>query len=64
MRSRNALPERVPTTHLAVIERGMVVSYCEVYRLDDIAQIESVATVPEYRRRGLRARGGALERSS
>ncbi len=42
----------VPTTHLAVIERGMVVSYCEVYRIDDIAQIESVATVPEYRRRG------------
>jgi|GEM_PF-440264 len=42
----------VPTTHLAVIENGMVVSYCEVYRLDDIAQIESVATVPEHRGRG------------
>jgi ribosomal protein S18 acetylase RimI-like enzyme len=43
---------RVPTTHLAVIADGMVVSYCEVYRIDDIAQIESVATVPEHRRRG------------
>jgi ribosomal protein S18 acetylase RimI-like enzyme len=42
----------VPTTHLAVIDGGMVVSYCEIYRLDDIAQIESVATVPEHRRRG------------
>lgn len=42
----------VPTTHLAVIERGMVVSYCEIYRIDDVAQIESVATVPEYRGRG------------
>jgi ribosomal protein S18 acetylase RimI-like enzyme len=42
----------VPTTHLAVIEDGMVVSYCEVYRIDDIAQIESVATVPDHRRRG------------
>ena len=53
----------VPTTHLAVIERGMVVSYCEVYRIDDIAQIESVATVPEYRRRDMRARS-SLVRSS
>jgi ribosomal protein S18 acetylase RimI-like enzyme len=43
---------RVPTTHLAVIDDRMVVSYCEVYRLDDIAQIESVATVPDHRRRG------------
>ena len=42
----------LPTTHLAVIEDGMVVSYCEVYRIDDIAQIESVATVPDHRRRG------------
>lgn len=42
----------VPTTHLAVIEDGMVVSYCEVYRIDDVAQIESVATVPEHRERG------------
>lgn len=42
----------VPTTHLAVIEDGMVVSYCEVYRIDDIAQIESVATVADHRRRG------------
>jgi ribosomal protein S18 acetylase RimI-like enzyme len=42
----------VPTTHLAVIVEGVVVSYCEVYRIDDIAQIESVATVPEHRRRG------------
>jgi ribosomal protein S18 acetylase RimI-like enzyme len=42
----------VPTTHLAVIDQGMVVSYCEVYRIDDIAQIESVATVPDHRRRG------------
>jgi ribosomal protein S18 acetylase RimI-like enzyme len=42
----------VPTTHLAVNDGGMVVSYCEIYRIDDIAQIESVATVPEYRGRG------------
>lgn len=42
----------VPTTHLAVVDGGMVVSYCEVYRIDDIAQIESVATVPDHRRRG------------
>jgi len=42
----------VPTTHLAVVEGAMVVSYCEVYRIDDIAQIESVATVPEFRGRG------------
>ena len=42
----------VPTTHLGVIDAGMVVSYCEIYSVDDIAQIESVATVPEHRRRG------------
>jgi ribosomal protein S18 acetylase RimI-like enzyme len=42
----------VPTTHLAIVDHGMVVSYCEVYRIDDIAQIESVATVPDHRRRG------------
>jgi predicted GNAT family acetyltransferase len=42
----------VPTTHLAVVEAASVVSYCEIYRLDDIAQIESVATVPEHRHRG------------
>ncbi len=42
----------IPTTHLAVIDGGAVVSYCEVYRIDDVAQIESVATVPEHRRRG------------
>jgi ribosomal protein S18 acetylase RimI-like enzyme len=43
---------RVPTTHLAAMDGGMVVSYCEVYWMDDIAQIESVATVPDHRRRG------------
>ena len=53
----------VPTTHLAVIVEGMVVSYCEVYRIDDIAQIESVATVPEHRRRGY-ARAVSRGRSS
>ena len=42
----------VPTMHLAVIDNGMVVSYCEIYMIDDIAQIESVATVPDHRRRG------------
>jgi ribosomal protein S18 acetylase RimI-like enzyme len=42
----------VPTTHLAVLESGLVVSYCEVYCIDDVAQIESVATVPEHRGRG------------
>ena len=42
----------VPTTHLGVIVDGQVVAYCEVYRIDDIAQIESVATVPEHRGRG------------
>jgi ribosomal protein S18 acetylase RimI-like enzyme len=42
----------VPTTHLAAMDAGMVVSYCEVYWMDDIAQIESVATVPDHRRRG------------
>jgi GNAT superfamily N-acetyltransferase len=42
----------VPTTHLAVIEHGMVVSYCEVYWIDDVAQIESVATVLEHRGHG------------
>ena len=31
---------------------GLVVSYCEVYELDDVAQIEAVATVPTHRRRG------------
>jgi ribosomal protein S18 acetylase RimI-like enzyme len=30
----------------------MVVSYCEVYAIDDVAQIESVATVPDHRRLG------------
>lgn len=43
----------VPTTHLAVIEDGRVVAYCDLFELDDgVAQIESVATLPEYRRRG------------
>lgn len=42
----------VPTTRLAIVDEGLVVSYCEVYEIDDIAQIESVATVPAHRRRG------------
>jgi ribosomal protein S18 acetylase RimI-like enzyme len=43
----------LPTTHLAVLDDGKVVSYCEVYELDaDVAQIESVATLPAYRRHG------------
>jgi ribosomal protein S18 acetylase RimI-like enzyme len=43
----------VPTTHLAVLENGGVVAYCEVFDLDaDVAQIESVATLPAYRGRG------------
>ena len=43
---------RVPTTHLAAFDGAAVVSYCEVYGIDDVAQIESVATVPGHRRRG------------
>jgi GNAT superfamily N-acetyltransferase len=44
----------VPTTHLAILEDGKVVSYCEVFHIGDaVAQIESVATLPAYRRRGL-----------
>jgi ribosomal protein S18 acetylase RimI-like enzyme len=43
----------VPTTHLAVLEDSAVVAYCEVFDLDtDVAQVESVATVPAYRHRG------------
>jgi ribosomal protein S18 acetylase RimI-like enzyme len=43
----------VPTTHLAVIEDGGVAAYCEVFELDaGVAQIESVATLSAYRRRG------------
>ena len=43
----------VPTTHLAVIMDGSVVGYCEVFELDaDVAQIESVATLPSFRGRG------------
>lgn len=42
----------VPTTRLAILDDGIVVSYCEVFRLGGVAQIESVATVPTHRRRG------------
>jgi predicted GNAT family acetyltransferase len=43
----------VPTTHLAVLADGGVVAYCEVFELDaDVAQVESVATLPAYRKRG------------
>jgi GNAT superfamily N-acetyltransferase len=42
----------VLTTPLGVIDEGMVVSFWEVYRVDEIALIESVATVPDHRRRG------------
>lgn len=42
----------VPTTRLAILDDGVVVSYCEVYHVDGVAQIESVATVPTHRRRG------------
>jgi ribosomal protein S18 acetylase RimI-like enzyme len=42
----------VATTHLALIDDGIVVSYCEVFCVDDVAQIESVATAPTHRRRG------------
>jgi ribosomal protein S18 acetylase RimI-like enzyme len=43
----------LPTTHLAVLESGRVVSYCEVFDLGDgVAQIESVATLPAFRNRG------------
>lgn len=47
------IAQSVPTTHLAVMEDGGVVAYCEVFELDaDVAQVESVATVPAYRKRG------------
>ena len=39
-------------TLLAVIDGGAVASYCEVYDLGDVGQVESVATLPPYRRRG------------
>jgi ribosomal protein S18 acetylase RimI-like enzyme len=43
----------LPTTHLAVMDDGNVVAYCEVFEIDaDVAQIESVATVPAFRGRG------------
>jgi ribosomal protein S18 acetylase RimI-like enzyme len=43
----------VPTTHLALLEDDRIVSYCDLYKIDgDVAQIESVATLPGYRRRG------------
>lgn len=42
----------VPTTRLAVLDDGVVVSYCEVFHIGDVAQIESVATVLTHRRRG------------
>ena len=43
----------VSTTHLAVIEDSRVVAYCDLFELDGgVAQVESVATLPEYRRRG------------
>jgi ribosomal protein S18 acetylase RimI-like enzyme len=43
----------LPTTHLAVLDGGRVVSYCEVFDLGDgVAQVESVATLPAFRDRG------------
>ena len=42
----------VGATLLGVVVDGVVASYCEVYDLGDAGQIEAVATLPRYRRRG------------
>jgi hypothetical protein len=42
----------VRTTRLGILEDGRVVSYCEVFEMDDVAMIESVSTMPAHRRRG------------
>lgn len=42
----------VRTTRLGILKEGTVVSYCEVFEMDDVAMIESVSTLPAHRRRG------------
>jgi ribosomal protein S18 acetylase RimI-like enzyme len=50
---RHAITAAVPTRHFAAIADGRPVSYCELYAQAGAAQIESVATLEPYRRRGL-----------
>jgi GNAT superfamily N-acetyltransferase len=42
----------VHTTRLGIAAAGRVVSYCEVFEMDDVAMIESVSTLPAHRRQG------------
>jgi ribosomal protein S18 acetylase RimI-like enzyme len=43
----------IPTRYFAARADGAVASYCELYSIGGIAQVESVLTLPEYRGKGL-----------
>lgn len=43
----------VMTRYFAAVDQGQVVSSCELRTKNDVAQIETVETLPEFRQRGL-----------
>lgn len=49
---RNATARACALTHLAVREGEAIASYCDLYRIGKVANIESVETVPRFRGRG------------
>lgn len=53
---RDRTCDTLGATLLAIVDGGRPVSYCEVYDFGTAAQVEAVATLPEYRGRGLSRR--------
>ncbi len=51
-RHHRGVGEAIPTRHFAVPAGDRIAAYCELYSWDGVGQIESVVTLPEFRRRG------------
>jgi ribosomal protein S18 acetylase RimI-like enzyme len=50
---RRLIAEAVPARFLVAEADGRLVAHTELYSLDGVGQVENVATLPEYRNRGL-----------
>jgi ribosomal protein S18 acetylase RimI-like enzyme len=50
---RRVIAHAVPTRFFAAEADGRLAAHCELYSADDAGQVENVATLPQFRRRGL-----------
>ena len=50
---KEVIADSIPTRYFAVRAGGEIASYCELYSLGAVAQVESVMTLPQHRGNGL-----------